>query len=56
MRTDTPQPIRLSDYSPPAFLIDEIKLDFQLDPHAMPGHIFYVRRHSKREHDFDYFV
>ena len=30
MRTETPQPIRLSDYRPPAFLIDEVHLDFAL--------------------------
>jgi len=34
MRTDTPQPIRLAEYQPPAFLIDEISLDFNLDPAA----------------------
>ena len=34
MRTDTPQPIRLSDYQPPAFLIDEVALDFRLEPNA----------------------
>ena len=32
MRTDTPQPIRLADYDPPAFLIDETHLTFLLDP------------------------
>ena len=32
MRTDTPQPIRLSDYRPPAFLIDEVHLDLSLEP------------------------
>ncbi|MFN3521917.1 MAG: aminopeptidase N [Phenylobacterium sp.] len=32
MRTETPQPIRLSDYRPPAFLIDEVRLDFALEP------------------------
>ncbi len=32
MRTDTPQPIRLTDYRPPAFLIDEVHLDFRLEP------------------------
>ena len=26
MRTDTPQPIRLADYTPPDFLIDEVHL------------------------------
>ena len=30
MRTDTPQPIRLTDYRPPAFLIDEVYLAFDL--------------------------
>ncbi len=34
MRTDTPQPIRLSDYRPPIFLIDEVRLDFSLEPNA----------------------
>jgi aminopeptidase N len=34
MRTDTPQPIRLSDYRPPAFLVDEAHLTFQLEPNA----------------------
>ncbi|HEX3886971.1 MAG TPA: aminopeptidase N [Phenylobacterium sp.] len=32
MRTDTPQPIRLADYQPPAFLIDEVHLTFDLKP------------------------
>ncbi|HEX7761662.1 MAG TPA: aminopeptidase N [Caulobacteraceae bacterium] len=34
MRTDTPQPIRLDDYTPPDFLIDEVHLDFDLQPGA----------------------
>jgi aminopeptidase N len=34
MRTDTPQPIRLDDYQPPAFLIDTVSLDFNLQPNA----------------------
>ena len=34
MRTETPQPIRLAEYQPPAFLIDEISLDFNLEPAA----------------------
>ena len=34
MRTDTPQPIQLSDYRPPAFLVDEVQLDFTLKPSA----------------------
>lgn len=28
----------------------------QLDPQAMPAHIFHVRRHARTEHDFDYFM
>jgi aminopeptidase N len=34
MRTETPQPIRLADYRPPAFLIDDVSLDFDLAPNA----------------------
>jgi aminopeptidase N len=34
MRTETPQPIRLSDYQPPAYLVDEVQLDFRLRPDA----------------------
>ena len=34
MRTETPQPIRLSDYRPPEFLVDEVYLDFNLEPGA----------------------
>ena len=34
MRTDTPQPIRLTDYRPPAFLIDEVHLTFLLEPNT----------------------
>src|SRR4051794_27253534 len=34
MRTETPQPIRLSDYRPPAFLVDEVLLTFDLQPNA----------------------
>ncbi|HWA62141.1 MAG TPA: aminopeptidase N [Caulobacteraceae bacterium] len=34
MRTDTPQPIRLADYTPPHYLIDEVHLDFSLEPKA----------------------
>ena len=30
MRTDTPQTIRLADYTPPAYLIDEVQLDVRL--------------------------
>ena len=34
MRTDTPQPVRLSDYRPFPFLIETTSLEFQLDPSA----------------------
>jgi aminopeptidase N len=34
MRTETPAPVRLADYQPPAFLVDDIDLDFRLDPSA----------------------
>jgi len=32
MRTDQPVTIRRVDYTPPAFLVDEVRLDFDLDP------------------------
>ncbi len=32
--TDTPQPIHLRDYRPPAFLVDDVYLSFDLDPKA----------------------
>ncbi|MEM8788085.1 MAG: aminopeptidase N [Pseudomonadota bacterium] len=34
MRTDQPPAIRLSDYRPPAFLVDRVHLSFRLDPKA----------------------
>ena len=34
MRTDQPVAIRLADYRPPAFLVDEVDLAFSLDPAA----------------------
>jgi aminopeptidase N len=34
MRIETPLPVRLEDYRPPAFLIEEVRLDFALDPRA----------------------
>ena len=34
MRTDIAQPIRLSDYRPPAYLIDEVHLTFDLAPNT----------------------
>jgi aminopeptidase N len=34
MRTETPQAIKLADYRPPAFLVDEVHLAFDLKPNA----------------------
>src|SRR5688572_8572123 len=34
MRTETPQPIRLTDYTPPPYLVDEAELAFDLKPNA----------------------
>ena len=34
MRTDQPVAIRLDDYRPPAFLVDEVDLAFSLDPNS----------------------
>ncbi len=34
MRTETPKPIKLADYSPPGFLIDAVDLTFRLEPNA----------------------
>ena len=34
MRTDTPAPIRLADYQPPDYLVDQTHLDFDLGPSA----------------------
>ncbi len=38
MRTDEPRPIRLKDYTPPAFAIAEVTLDIELDPKATRIH------------------
>ena len=32
MRTEEPRPIRLKDYMPPAFKVDEVRLEIELDP------------------------
>ena len=34
MRTEDPQPVRLADYRPPAYLIDTVRLEFRLAPSA----------------------
>ncbi|MGV0758748.1 aminopeptidase N [Tistrella mobilis] len=34
MKTDTPKTILLSEYTPPAYLVPSIDLEFRLDPHA----------------------
>ncbi|MFO1015714.1 MAG: aminopeptidase N [Caulobacteraceae bacterium] len=51
MRTDTPpQPILLADYTPPDYLIDEVYLDFALEPnHTRVKARLLVRRNG--EHD-----
>jgi aminopeptidase N len=33
MRTETPTPIKLEDYRPSAYLVDQVALDVTLDPH-----------------------
>ncbi|MFO1300032.1 MAG: aminopeptidase N [Burkholderiaceae bacterium] len=33
MRTDQPVTIQRVDYTPPAFLVEDVRLDFDLDPH-----------------------
>src|SRR6201996_6734318 len=50
MRTDTPQPIHLSDYRAPDFFVDEVRLDFDLAPNATRGKArLAVRRNG--DHD-----
>ncbi|HMT21452.1 MAG TPA: hypothetical protein PKE20_09455, partial [Promineifilum sp.] len=51
MRTDTPpQPILLAEYTPPDYLIDEVFLDFALEPnHTRVKAKLQVRRNG--EHD-----
>jgi aminopeptidase N len=34
MRTETPQPIKLAEYRPPAYLVDEVHLTFLLEPNT----------------------
>ncbi|WP_421937557.1 aminopeptidase N [Phenylobacterium sp.] len=34
MRTETPQPIKLAEYRPPAYLVDEVHLTFRLEPNT----------------------
>ncbi len=34
MRTDQPTPVRLADYRPPDFLVDDVELHFALEPSA----------------------
>ena len=34
MKTDTAQTIHLADYTPPAFLVDDVALTFRLNPTA----------------------
>jgi aminopeptidase N len=50
MRTDTPKPITLSDYRPPAYRIETIDLDFDLQPKTTR---VKARLVVKREGDHD---
>ena len=34
MRTEEPRAVRLEDYTPPAYRVDDVALDFRLDPQA----------------------
>lgn len=38
MKTETPQPIHLADYKPVPYLIDDVALDFRLDPQETRVH------------------
>jgi aminopeptidase N len=50
MRTETPQPVRLEDYRPPAFLVDDITLDVALDPdRTVVRSVLSVRRNRAGE-------
>jgi aminopeptidase N len=50
MRTETPQPIKLADYRPPDFLVDEVRLDVSLAPKATRVKARLAVRHSG-DHD-----
>src|SRR5690606_22939773 len=46
MRTEDPRPIRLEDYTPPAFTVSEVTLDIELDPRATRVHsTLHMARH-----------
>ena len=48
MRTETPREIKLADYRPPAFLIDTVDLDFQLEAnHTRVKSRLAVRRNGE---------
>ena len=49
MKTDTPQTIYLKDYTPPAFWIDQVDLDFVIDAgHTTVTATLAMRRHGER--------
>ena len=52
MRIDAPHPVRLKDYTPPAFSIAEVKLDIELDPKATRVHstLNVKRNPQSKEH------
>ena len=47
MRTEEPRAVRLKDYAPPAFLIDEVKLEVELDPSATRVHATLKMRRNR---------
>ncbi|MDX5366343.1 MAG: aminopeptidase N, partial [Alphaproteobacteria bacterium] len=51
MRTDDPRPIRLKDYTPPAFAIAEVKLDIELDPKATRVHATLKMERNRQSAD-----
>jgi aminopeptidase N len=53
MRTDTPRPVRLEDYRPPAFAVDEVELTFRLEPSATR---VGARLHLRRQADGPLFL
>ncbi len=52
MREGTPQPVRLQDYQPPAYVVDRIELEFDLDPQTTEVQArLEVRRHPTSASD-----
>jgi starch synthase (maltosyl-transferring) len=54
---DPQQPYQVHDLLGDAhYLWDGPRNYVALDPHAMPAHVFRVRRRIRTEQDFDYFM